>query len=257
MKETARQIRYALCKALAIEIERLAGLIGDGFGDRERLQQPKKGDSGGVGGKIQEPAELHHRNMRGGQAARHRAGHADRGLAVKAGHGPAGEIGADANDDENGQHVELRPFFAAHDAAKQHRQRQRHHRGDDRLEVDRVARRQRQPQPMQHMLRARALFAKAKRVADLADRQQQRGRAHESEDHRFRDVASEIAQTKNRDEYLDGAHHHAKQEHRLRRFDALLGIEDRQGAEHDQRNRAGRAVDEVRGRTEHGGDGGD
>ena len=110
---------------------------------------------------------------------------------------------------------------------------------------------------MQHMLRAGALVANAQRIADLADRQQQRRRAHEAEDDGFRDIAGEVAEPEHGDEDLDRAHHRAEQEHRLRGLDALIGVEDRKGAEHHQRDRAGRAVDQVRGRTEQRGHGGD
>jgi hypothetical protein len=96
------------------------------------------------------------------------------------------------------------------------------------------------------MLMAGALVTNSERVADLTDRKQHGGTAHETENNRFRNVAGEIAELEHRDEDLDGADHGTEKEHRFCRFDARVRIEKGERAEHDEGNRAGRSVDEVR-----------
>ncbi len=95
-----------------------------------------------------------------------------------------------------------------------------------------------------------ALVMQAEKIPDLPDRDQESRAGHESDDDRLGNVAGQVAEPEDRDEDLDDADEDAEQEHRLRRAGLGVGIEERERAEDDERDRVGRAVDQVRGRAE-------
>ncbi len=94
----------------------------------------------------------------------------------------------------------------------------------------------------------------AEEVGDLADAEQQRRADHEAEDHGFGNVAGQVAKLEDGDEDLDGSDHHAKQHQGLGDLGLVVGIEKGERAEDDERDRAGRPVDQMRRRAEHRGD---
>ena len=109
------------------------------------------------------------------------------------------------------------------------------------------------------MLMAVAHLLDAEQIGDLAQRHEQAGPRHEAEDDRFRDVARQVAQPEQGDDDLTAAHEQAEQEHRLQGVRGCVVAAQFQagdGAEDDERNGVGRAVDEVRRGAEDGGDGG-
>ncbi len=85
----------------------------------------------------------------------------------------------------------------------------------------------------------------AEEIGDLADAQQQGRADHEAEHHRFRDIAGQVAELEDGDEDLDHANHDAKQHQSFADLGLVLGIEKSQRAEYNERDCAGRAVDEM------------
>jgi hypothetical protein len=115
-------------------------------------------------------------------------------------------------------------------------------------EVDRPAAGEGEPQPHQDVLVAAADGADAEQVVQLTQRHQQAGAGHEAEDDRLGDVARQVAQPQQRDDDLDQADEHGQQAGHAH---PLVGVErGGDGAEDDQRDGVGRAVDEAGARPE-------
>ena len=79
---------------------------------------------------------------------------------------------------------------------------------------------------------------------------QNRRSGDEARDHGFRDVARDVAEPRHGDDDLDDADHHREQEHRLVGVEPRVRIDEGERAEDDQRNRAGRTVDQMARRAE-------
>ena len=107
--------------------------------------------------------------------------------------------------------------------------------------------RQRQPDALEEVVLAGAGGGQAEQVFELIEHQQNRGAEREADDHRVRDIARQVAEPQQRDARLDDADDEREQDHGRDSF----GIaEADQRAQHGDRNRIGRAVDELLRRIE-------
>ena len=121
-------------------------------------------------------------------------------------------------------------------------------------QVDRSAAGQGEPKANEDVLVAGAPVFQAQQVAHLGQGDQETGPGHKPKDHRFGDVAGQVAQLEHGDKNLDEPTIAANRKVASKASDRVSGPDDGQGAEDDQRNRVGRTVDQVGRRAEHRGD---
>ncbi len=148
--------------------------------------------------------------MRCRQISGNCAGDGNYGLTPAAGDRPAGKICGYCNDDEHDDHVHAWQPVALDHPASQHSEHQCRRGDEDRSSVERIALSESQPQPVQHMLGGRTLVAQAECIADLSDGEESSSRTHETQDHRFGDIAGEVSQLEDSDEDLSRSDHCAQ-----------------------------------------------
>ena len=171
-------------------------------------------------------------------------------LPVAAGRVQPSHAATVPRDDQPHEHLDLRQPEAAHHQTQDEHQRDRARPDGQGAEIDRAALRQRAPEADEHVILPVAPAVQAEEIGHLPQRDEKARAGHEADDDRLRNVAREIAQPENGDEDLQDAGHDAEQKKRLHGVPLHIGVERRQRAEDDERDGVGRAVDEVRRRTE-------
>ena len=141
------------------------------------------------------------------------------------------------------EHVETRQVITAHDLPHQHYEHGRSQAGRQGPLIDGSALGQRQPEPHDDMLMARALFRQSQEVSHLGHGDEEPGPGHETDHDRCGNVPRQIAQAADRHEDLDPAGHHRQDKCRLNGI-FVIGGRECQGAERHQGNGVGRTVDQ-------------
>ena len=182
LEEAAGEVRQALGDDLPVVVDLLPALIGNGFGDRQRLEQADERDGQSAWGQLAHFAELHGRDVRERQTLRDFRGQGHRGVTGVIFGRPSGEVSDQGREDQYCQQVQLRQPEAFHQAPQD--DGQHHCRGadDQRAVVERIAVEQREIGTFQHRLPPVALVLHPQRVAELTHRDQNGRRQQKAED---------------------------------------------------------------------------
>ena len=188
--------------------------------------------------------------MRQRQALRDLRGQVHRGVAGVIFGRPSGQVRNQGGEDQHRQQVQLWQPEAFHQPPQHDGQHHRRGADDQRAVVERITMEQREVGTFQHRLPAVALVLHPQRIAELTQRDQNGRGQQKAEDHGFGDVSGQVTELEHRNQNLERANQDAEQEQRLEQDGAILRVEERQRAEHQQRYRTRRAVDQMRRRAE-------
>ena len=155
--------------------------------------------------------------------------------------------GDERGENQARKHVDARQLVLGDDAVQCQDHNDRADAQPNRAQVE-DALAEREPRVHENGLIARTLFGGADEITDLADRDEQAGPGHEAEDHRFGNVARQVAEPQCRDDDLHRAGDDAQQKQRL--VPVYLARKRCEGAKDDERNRVRGSVDQMRRRPE-------
>ena len=162
---------------------------------------------------LPDPAALDVGQVGRRQIALHLVDHRHQPLAV--GPGPAEQQGQDGGQGQGQEHVHAREAIFAGQVPQRHHQ----HHGDganrDGAKLHGPTFGQGQPETVEQVVIAGALFLQAEQVVHLAQRDQAAGAGHEAQYHRFGDVARQVAQLEQGNDDLNGPDHQRQQKNGL------------------------------------------
>jgi hypothetical protein len=133
------QVADAFRETLAIIVEGLAGVNGNGLGDGKGFEQAQKGNRHGTAQQMGYPREFDFRDVKRRQSGRNRSDDRDNRLAIRLGCRPTKTGGHDGGDDQCYQHVHLRQLvFVDYSPQKQCREEGTEAKTDG-VEIERAA----------------------------------------------------------------------------------------------------------------------